>query len=70
MNNQDLLDDLLVVTETAKENLNPRQLKDYRTQREGCLTWLLTFGKNSDLVDDYAVETVRARAYRMDMFYR
>ncbi|ELY95118.1 XerC/D-like integrase [Natrialba hulunbeirensis JCM 10989] len=64
------LDGISVVTEPCEELLNERQLSDYRSQREDCLKWLLTFGKNPDKVNGYAFETVRARAYRMDMFYR
>jgi hypothetical protein len=64
------LDGITVVTEPSEESLNERQLSDYRSQREDCLKWLLTFGKNPDMVEGYAFETVHARAYRMDMFYR
>ncbi|MFC7074235.1 tyrosine-type recombinase/integrase [Halovenus rubra] len=64
------LDGITVVTEPSEKILNNRQLSDYEHQRKDCLEWLLTFGKNPDKVDGYAFETVRARAYRMDMFYR
>ena len=64
------LDELTLVTEPAKQQLNQRQLVDYRSQRTDCLQWLLHFGKNPDKVEGYAFETVRARASRMDMFYR
>lgn len=64
------LDDVTVVTGPPAEQLNERQLLDDRSQREACLEWLLPFGKDPDQVEGYAVETVRARAGRMDMFYR
>ena len=43
---------------------------DYRTEREQCLDWLLTFGKNPDRAEGYADTTVENRAYRMDQFNR
>jgi hypothetical protein len=51
----DELDELPVVTDTAEEYLNPRQLLDYRAEREACLKWLLTFGKRPDEAAGYAV---------------
>lgn len=70
MSVESMLDDLPVVTEPSEDYLNPRQLSDYRNHREDCLTWLLTFGKNPDSAEGYAFQTVKARAYRMDLFYR
>jgi site-specific recombinase XerD len=64
------LSDLPVVVEPSKEFLNPRQLEDYRSEREACLIWLLTFGKDPAKADGYAFETVKTRSYRMDRFYR
>ena len=40
------LDDYPVLTQNSEEFLNRRQLLDYRSEREECLRWLLTFGKN------------------------
>jgi len=34
-----------VVTENSRDYLNQRQLVDYRSEREECLRWLLTYGK-------------------------
>jgi len=65
-----LPDSITVVTEPAEEYLNPKQLLDYQTEREECLSWLLAFGKNPDKGEGYALGTVKPRAYRMDMFYR
>lgn len=61
---------LPIITEPVRDRLNRRQLVDYREQREACLDWLLTFGKNPDQAQGYAFQTVKNRAYRMDMFYR
>lgn len=64
------LEGMTVVTEPSEERLNQRQLVDYRAQREDCLEWLVTFGKDPEKADGYAASTVSARAYRMDLFYR
>lgn len=55
------LENLPVVTKPSEEYLNPRQVQDYRSQREDCFRWLLTFGKNQKKADGYAFETVKAR---------
>ncbi|WP_049971091.1 hypothetical protein [Haladaptatus cibarius] len=64
------LDGLTIVSGVSEQQLNRRQLVDYRSQRTDCLNWLLHFGKNPVHVEGYAFETVRARANRMDIFYR
>ena len=61
---------ITVVPNPSEAFLNKRQLVDYRSQREACLTWLLTFGKAPAEVDGYARSTVKTRASRMDIFYR
>lgn len=65
-----LPDDVPVVTEPASKYLNPRQLVDYRAEREACLSWLLAVGKQPGKGEGYALGTVKPRSYRMDMFYR
>lgn len=65
-----LPDSITVVTEPAEEYLNPKQLVDYRSEREDALRWLLAFGKDPDHAKGYAEGTVKPRAYRMDQFYR
>lgn len=65
-----LPDDVTVVTEPVEEFLNRKQLLDYRSEREDCLSWLLTFGKAPEKGEGYALGTVKPRAYRMDQFYR
>lgn len=64
------LDGITVVPGPSEEFLNDRQLVDFRSQREACLQWLLTFGKDPDEVDGYARSIVNTRASRMDIFYR
>ena len=66
----DPLDGITVVPEPSAEKLNQRQLVDYRSQREQCLEWLVTLGKNPDRADGYARSTVDNRSHRMDQFYR
>jgi len=65
-----LPESITVVTEPAAEYLNQKQLLDYRSEREDCLSWLLTFGKEPKKANGYALGTVKPRAYRMDQFYR
>lgn len=64
------LDGYPVVTENSESFLNHRQLLDYRSEREDCLQWLLTYGKEPDKAEGYAKGTVKPRSYRMDRFYR
>lgn len=52
------LDDYPVVPDVTKEYLNPRQLLDYRAEREDCLRWLLVYGKEPEQAVDYAPGTV------------
>jgi site-specific recombinase XerD len=59
-----------VVTEPAAAYLNHKQLVDYRSERDDCLSWLLAFGKEPEKAQGYALGTVEPRAYRMDQFYR
>jgi hypothetical protein len=62
--------DLPFVTEPAEEFLNSRQQTDYEEEREACLQWLLSIGKNPERGEGYAFGTVKPRSYRMDQFYR
>lgn len=66
----DPLSEIKLVPNPSKKSLNKRQLIDYRTEREACLEWLLTFGKDPGKAEGYATATVANRAYRMDQFYR
>jgi len=64
------LEEYPVVTENSESYLNQRQLLDYRSEREDCLWWLLTYGKEPDKAEGYAEGTVKPRSYQMDRFYR
>lgn len=64
------LDEYPITTENSESYLNKRQLLDYRSEREECLEWLLTFGKKPVEATGYAPGTVKPRCYRMDRFYR
>nr|WP_233204263.1 hypothetical protein [Halegenticoccus soli] len=64
------LEGISVVPEPSEAVLNQRQLIDYRSQREQCLEWLLTFGKEPERAEGYAYMTVKNRSHRMDAFYR
>lgn len=64
------LEDLPLVTEPSEAYLNPRQQLDYRNEREDCLSWLLSIGKDPAHGAGYAFQTVKPRSYRMDQFYR
>ena len=66
----DPLDEIKLVPEPSEELLNERQYLDYRSERERCLDWLLTFGKDPEKAEGYATSTVENRASRMDQFYR
>lgn len=66
----DPFNDITLVPNNTEELLNERQYLDYRSEREHCLDWLLTFGKEPEKAEGYAKTTVSNRAYRMDQFYR
>jgi len=55
---------------TSEKVLEARQPVDYRAEREQCLEWLLTFGKDLDHVSGYAYQTVKNRAGRAGQLYR
>jgi site-specific recombinase XerD len=61
---------ITVIPEPTESYLNHKQRIDYQSEREECLSWLLTFGKNPEQADGYATSTLRSQAYRMDKFYR
>lgn len=74
MNNSDRamnsLDGIILVPEPSEKRLNGRQYLDYRSTREQCLEWLLTFAKDPEKAAGYARSTIKTRASRMDQFYR
>lgn len=64
------LDGITLVPEPSAERLNQGQRLDYEATRRECLSWLLVFGIHPKKGEGYAFETVKARAHRMDAFYR
>ncbi|WP_265112120.1 hypothetical protein [Halosolutus halophilus] len=48
------LSDFVFVPEPTEQRLGQRQLVDYRSEREVCLRWLLSFGKNPETAEGYA----------------
>jgi hypothetical protein len=42
------LDEVSLVLSPTERYLNPRQLQDYRAEREACIRWLFTSGKDWD----------------------
>ncbi len=64
------IDDISLVSSPTERILNPRQQQDYPADRDSCVRWLLTSGKDPDKHDGYALSTVKTRARRMAQFYR
>lgn len=64
------LSEFALVPGPTEQRLGQRQLVDYRSEREDCLRWLLSFGKDPAKAEGYAETTVASRIYRMDHFYR
>jgi len=59
-----------LVTQPSREQLNQRQIVDYREIRRDLLTWLRDIGKTPNKGKGYAEDTVYNRGYRIDAFYR
>ena len=64
------IDGVTLVPAQSDPLLNERQREDYRMHRKEMLEWLLNVGKDPDKAEGYAQQTVQARAYRIDVFYR
>ena len=47
-----------IITEPSEAFLNPRQVIDYRSEREDCLEWLLAFGQKPDKAQGYAASVL------------
>lgn len=70
MTDDDILQDIILVSEPSRKQLNERQKIDYREERRHCLKWLLAVGKDPEYAEGYAHGTVKPRSKRMDQFYR
>lgn len=64
------MDEVKLVPKPSKEQLNERQLVDYEQHRTEMIQWMLHLGKDPEKAEGYALETVKARASRIDIFYR
>jgi tryptophanyl-tRNA synthetase len=64
------VDGIVLVTDDAKEHLNPRQEVTYREHRRELVEWMLALGKNPDKAVGYSHSTVKNRMNRLDLFYR
>lgn len=59
-----------LVTEKAREFLNPRQEITYQETRRDIAEWMYNLGKNPSKAEGYSPSTVKERMNRIDMFYR
>jgi hypothetical protein len=64
------VDGIPLITEEAKEYLNPKQEITYREHRRELTEWMLALGKNPDKAEGYSHSTVKTRMNRLDLFYR
>ena len=64
------LQGISIIPEPTGAQLTKRQITDYTEHRTSFIKWLLTFGKDPDKAEGYAVETARVRSCRVDKFYR
>lgn len=63
------VDGIVLVTEDAKEFLNPKQEVTYREHRRELAEWMLGLGKNPGKAESYSYSTVKNRMNRLDLFY-
>ena len=61
---------ITLVTAPAAEQLNEKQVLDYRSHRRDLLHWCFTRGKHPDKRKGYSRDTIRVRAGHVDRFYR
>lgn len=64
------VDGIVLVTEDAREHLNPRQEITYQEHRREQAEWMLSLGKNPSKAEGYSHSTAKNRMQRLDMFYR
>lgn len=64
------LGDVTVTAEATEQQLNPRELADYRDYKRQMLQWFLHFGKEPEQAEGYAEATVSQITYNIDKFYR
>lgn len=64
------VDGIVLVTEDAKEYLNPKQEITYREHRRELAEWMLSLGKDPSKAEGYSHTTAKNRMNRLDLFYR
>ncbi|MFB1063315.1 tyrosine-type recombinase/integrase [Natrinema sp. H-ect4] len=64
------IEDIPIVNEPTRAQLNDRQLVDYEEYKASLVRWLLRCGKDPEKVEGYAWSTVRQVAQKADKFYR
>lgn len=61
---------IVLLTDKAREYLNPKQAIAYTEFRRNLAEWLLTLGKNPRKAEGYSYDTAANRMNRLDLFYR
>jgi len=59
-----------LLTNKARDYLNPRQEIAYREHRRELAEWMLNLGKNPEKAEGYSQSVAETRMNRLDMFYR
>ena len=59
MESDSLLEEVPLVSTSAREELSERQIIDYRSHETDLLEWSYYVGKDPEYTDGYARETVR-----------
>jgi len=68
--NQEKIDGVPIVNQPTREELDKRQLVDYKEYKRKCINWLPHIGKNPERATGYARSTVRSTSQKVDLFYR
>lgn len=61
---------IVLVTDEAREYLNPRQEIAYEEHRRELAAWILHEGKNPSKAEGYSESTAKSRMNKLDLFYR
>jgi len=61
---------LVLLTDEAREFLNPREEIAYQEFRRSLAEWLLNLGKNPRKAEGYSYSTAKSRMNKIDLFYR
>jgi len=64
------VDGIVLVTESARKHLNPRQEIAFQEHRREIAEWLLALGKNPKKAEGYSYSVAKTRMNRLDLFYR